>query len=371
MLTHPALLLLPGPDARLLGMSVRTRNTRVAARYGAVVVTLDELAVTDASLTVLVPPSVAIDAGLFPLPAVEHATWLESNGPQSLKVPAVLVGPSAELRVYAANLEAARDLPKRAIPEGSLLDVSSPAALRRAGWWLLQRTGKANDGWVSRVINRRISRVVSYALLTMRFSPAHATALVLLVGLAAGAIGSQPGPVALAMTGILFQLASVLDGVDGEIARTTLTESEAGARLDAAVDRVTLAMGFLGVTAGWVREGADWTVLAWMTILGVAITLSALRTARFVGRHAPHAEVPLIDRSIRRAARESGGLALRVSATLLQRDAFALLFMGVGFTGIRALVPILATAGVLIANAAFSVHEEELAAAVRAEAGSL
>jgi CDP-L-myo-inositol myo-inositolphosphotransferase len=352
-------------------MSVRTRNTRVAARYGAVVVTPDELAVSDSSLAVLVPPSVAIDTPLFPLPAVEHATWLEPTGTESRKVPAVLAGPSAELLVYVANLEAARDLPKRAIAEGSLMDVSSSAALRRAGWWLLQRTGKANDGWVSRVINRRISRVVSYALLTLRCSPAHATALALLAGLAAGAVGSHPGPVALAATGVLFQLASVLDGVDGEIARTTLTESEAGARLDAAVDRVTLATGFVGLTVGWVREGSGWAVLVWMTILGLALTLSALRTARFVARHAPHAAIPLIDRSIRRASRESGGLVLRVSATLLQRDAFALLFMAVGFTGIRALVPILVTAGVVIANAAFSVHEEELAAAVRAEAGAL
>ena len=109
--------------------------------------------------------------------------------------------------------------------------MSTPAARRRVAWHILQNTGKSTDGWFSRTLNRPISRAVSYVLLTLRLTANHASVLVLLLGLAVALIAAQPGYLALATVGVLFHLASVLDGVDGEMARATLTESEIGARL--------------------------------------------------------------------------------------------------------------------------------------------
>ena len=47
------------------------------------------------------------------------------------------------------------------------------------------------------------------------------------------------GETGLILGGILFQAASVLDGVDGEMARATFRTSPSGATLDSAVDIAT------------------------------------------------------------------------------------------------------------------------------------
>ena len=78
----------------------------------------------------------------------------------------------------------------------------------------------------------------------------------------------------------------------------------------------------------------------------------------------------IIDRSVRRAARDTGRVTLRLAAllfTLLRRDLFAVLFLGVSLTGQRAAVPVLILAGTLVANLTFSLHGREMADAARAE----
>jgi phosphatidylglycerophosphate synthase len=320
----PALVvLLPGPDVRVLGMSARVRNERVAARAGAIVVAPGALAERGDPPAVRVPSDRLIDLGLFP--------------PAS---------------------------------SASLLDVSTAASRRRAAWHILRRTAKATDGWVSSHFNRPISCVVSFALLSLGLKASHASALTLLVGLGAAALAAQPGYATLVSAGMLFQLASVLDGVDGEMARATLTESESGARLDAIVDQITYVACLVGVTVGWVREGGGPWAIVWTSVVGMALVMSLLRGGRFVSRHAPTASFVFIDRSVRRAARDSGRAALRLAAgafALLRRDVFAMVFFFVALTGRRAFVPLLVACGIVLANATLTRYRRELAEAAVAE----
>ena len=313
----PLVALLPGPDVRVLGMSARLRNERVANRAGATLVPYDAVQQHDRSV-LAVPPDRLLD-----LAGTER-----------------------------------------------LIDVSTPAARRRAAWAILRRTEKSTDGWFSRTLNRPISRAVSYALLSLRLNANHASMLVLILGLAVALIGAQPGYLALATMGILFHLASVLDGVDGEMARATLSESELGARLDTISDQVTYVACFIGLTVGWFREGQGVNAVAWMALITVALVATLLRGGRFVSRYAPDASFVFVDRSVRRAARDSGRLPLRLAAagfTLLRRDLFALVFMVVSFTGRRALVPALVAFGVVLANVTFTLYGRELAEAAVAE----
>jgi phosphatidylglycerophosphate synthase len=320
----PALVvLLPGPDVRVLGMSSRVRNERVAARAGATVVSPGSLAEHGDRAAVRVPSDRLIDLGLFPP-----------------------VSPAA------------------------LLDVSTAASRRRAAWHILRRTAKATDGWVSSHFNRPISCVVSFAFLWLGLRASHASALTLVVGLGAAALAAHPGYAALVSAGVLFQLASVLDGVDGEMARATLTESESGARLDAIVDQITYVACLVGVTVGWVREGGGAGAIVWTSLVAMALVVSLLRGGRFVSRHAPNASFVFIDRSVRRAARDSGRAALRLAAgafALLRRDVFAMVFLFVALTGRRAVVPLLVACGIVLANATLTWYRRELAEAAVAE----
>src|SRR5262245_54024455 len=119
----PLVVLLPGPDVRVLGMSVRLRNERVARRAGAEVVPHDTLDRYRDRSVIVVPPGCLLD-------------FTRTD---------------------------------------SLVDVSTPGARRRVAWDILRRTEKSTDGWFSRTLNRPISRTVSYLLLSLRLNANHAS----------------------------------------------------------------------------------------------------------------------------------------------------------------------------------------------------
>jgi phosphatidylglycerophosphate synthase len=345
--TSPAattVVLLAGDDPLLFGETIRARNRRVVERVGATLVDsasgaeLSASRTPDATAVVRVPANVAINTWLFPL---------EIPGP-------IIVTPG-----MGATADGA-------------MDLSTPAARRRAAWAIVRRTAKASDGWVSRHFNRPISRLLSIVMLSLGLRAWHASLVTLLFGLAAAVIAASPGYAAFALVGVMFHAASVLDGVDGEMARATLTESEAGARIDTLVDQATYVACFVGLAIGWVREAGAGVVVTWTVAVTAGLLLTLARGGRFVARYAPNASFVFIDRAVRRAARDTGKNGLKVAAaafTLLRRDVFAVIFMVVGFAGVRALVPALVAAGVVVANLTFSIYRRELAAAAIAERG--
>lgn len=366
-----------GGDARLFDRSTRDRNRRVAARLGATIVDLADLPRYHAQPALLIPADLVINALLFNDPRVTRAIdaigsepghlpcWLESSANA-----AALLGPAAGLARLVQTSDSSNDLPRVPVDADGLLSVATPEARRHAAWRILMRTAKPTDGWVSRTFNRPMSRPISYVMLAVGLKADHASLLTLLVGVGAALVAAQPGYWSFVITGVLFQLASMLDGVDGEMARATLTESDAGARLDTLVDQLTYLACFAGVTVGWVRENGGRSALIWTVLIGALLLVSLGRAGRFVQRHSKNASFVLIDRSVRRAARDTGQSMLRLAArgfTLLRRDVFAAVFLGVALTGQRVLVPALVMAGVVLANVTFSFYRRELAAAARAE----
>ena len=113
--------------------------------------------------------------------------------------------------------------------------------------------------------------------------------------------------------------------------------------------------------------------LVWTSSVSVALILTLARGGRFVSRYAPNASFVFIDRSVKRAARDARRPGLRLAPglfTLMRRDLFAVIFVGVALTGQRALIPALVGAGVLVANLTFSLYRRELAAAALSERAS-
>ncbi|KSW12547.1 hypothetical protein CF15_07465 [Pyrodictium occultum] len=111
--------------------------------------------------------------------------------------------------------------------------MSSPgSAARPAG------LAKPTDGLVSRLINRRLSTRITLMLLRLPRPPSPdavtvlATVLVALGGLAFAAGLPWLG-------GLLAQAGSIVDGVDGELARALGRQSRAGALLDTVLDRLS------------------------------------------------------------------------------------------------------------------------------------
>ena len=132
------------------------------------------------------------------------------------------------------------------------------ARLRLAGAQIVRKTVKQSDGIVSRYLNRPISTRITRMLLGWRgVRPIHATALSALTALLMFTClvsGTYPGLIAGA---ILFQVASVLDGIDGEIARATFRTSTIGATIDSLTDAATNLAFVTGLGFSLAQQGAD------------------------------------------------------------------------------------------------------------------
>jgi choline kinase/phosphatidylglycerophosphate synthase len=144
------------------------------------------------------------------------------------------------------------------------IDVDTPEDARRAERLILARAAsKPLDGVVSRRLNRPLSRWVSLLLVRGGVSPTAVTLgtfAFTLVAAAVVALGAESA-IALAAGGLLVQLASVLDGCDGEVARATLRASQFGALLDTLLDRVADAALLVALAVAAGLEATTWAAL--------------------------------------------------------------------------------------------------------------
>ncbi len=128
--------------------------------------------------------------------------------------------------------------PLRAVPLGNgawWQDIDTPEDLRIARGRLRRSLTRDADGPVSRRLNRPISTRLSMVLSPLNPPPDLVSVVAFLSGVAAaGLLAAGQGVVG----GVLTQLTSVLDGVDGEMARLQLRASPRGALLDGVLDRL-------------------------------------------------------------------------------------------------------------------------------------
>lgn len=346
----------PGP--KLLGMTVHDRNERVIARSEASLVGLTPA--DEDSRTLVVPENIVLERSLFEV--------LEGIGPPSrLRAP-----DGAELDWGLVS----SDTPVHQLSEYDFLDASDEAKRRRAERILLLRTGKSTDGPIACRFNRPQSRFFSRWFLKAGLNANAASAISLLIGLGCGFAAAQPGALWLAATGVLFQFASMFDGVDGEMARVTLRDSKLGAAIDAAADNLTYLATLVGFGIGWAREGIT-TIEGWSLVtVSVIIVVTLFQVLLFVRKYAPNASFVFFDSSVRRAARESDSLSFRaidIFFRATRRDLLAVIVMFASFFGNRFLIFCLLGLGVLVADYVLLFHWRDLARAaalLRAEAES-
>jgi CDP-L-myo-inositol myo-inositolphosphotransferase len=121
---------------------------------------------------------------------------------------------------------------------GLWADVDTPETARALERSLWRRHGpRPTDGVIARVVNRRISGPLTRLLLHTRITPDVATALAFLVTLVAAGLVATGDTWLMVAGGLGVILGSALDGVDGELARITVSASRHGATLDTLLHR--------------------------------------------------------------------------------------------------------------------------------------
>ncbi len=153
------------------------------------------------------------------------------------------------------------------------LDVDTPESRRYAEQVLLEQLGKPSDGVVSRKFNRKISRQISRLLVKTPITPNQVSIGVLLISFLSAWMVSAGEYWLLALGGLTFQFASIVDGCDGEIAKLKFEGSLSGEWWDTVSDNISYIAFFVGVTYGMYQLSGQSSIL---TLGFVAIALNIL-----------------------------------------------------------------------------------------------
>jgi phosphatidylglycerophosphate synthase len=347
-------------------MSAAERNRRVARRHGGIDRRAAREALTSSLPTLWVPAEAAITADLFsqlpPLSPTDSCRiiWHETHPPMLWRSTAA-AGTAREVVVTAP----------------AVLDVSTLSARQAAAWRLLKASGKPQDGWLSRHVHRKISRVLSYGCMALGVSANMATMLTFGVGLVAAYLAAQTTHVTMIAGAFLYWFASIADGVDGEVARMTLSESRFGEQLDTGVDQLTHLAALIGVLIGWWRQGigAGGVALAVSVIVGTPATLLWAMTLVRRARRADQFFVPTkpIEIAMFRAAAETGARPLMAAAAvfvLFRREAFSCAFFVLSLvTAQRAAIPTVIGAALAIVVLTLAIYGRTLDRTLRETLG--
>lgn len=128
--------------------------------------------------------------------------------------------------------------------------VTTTEGRERAFFQLFEACRKPVDGLVARHINRHISIFISKRIVHTPLTPNMMSVFTFLLGLAGAYSVSLGGYYPVLLGAFLFQWNSILDGVDGELARVRFQQSKLGQWVDTASDDLSNIAFYLGLTLG-------------------------------------------------------------------------------------------------------------------------
>ena len=150
------------------------------------------------------------------------------------------------------------------------IDVDDENAFKKAENILLADLKKVSDGPVSRYLNRPISIRISKHLLKISITPNQISLFSFIFSMVGALFFLFGGYANLLIGGILAQIASIIDGCDGEIARLKFQTSEFGGWYDAVLDRYADAFLLFGLTyyVYFLGENLFYLFIGFLAIIG-------------------------------------------------------------------------------------------------------
>ena len=130
-------------------------------------------------------------------------------------------------------------------------------------------SAKTTDGLVSRYINRRISSRITAFILNHNIpvTPNQVSLIAFIMALIASILYYNGW---LLLGGILVQLSSIIDGVDGELARARKIASARGAFLDTMLDRFADIAIYTGLALYLASQGMQSSIIVLVTALAIS-----------------------------------------------------------------------------------------------------
>ena len=148
-------------------------------------------------------------------------------------------------------------------------DVDTPGSKKHAENLLWNSCRKPIDGIIARSINRNVSLQISRRLVNTDITPNQISVVTFLLGIAAALSVAQGGYQWFLLGALLFKANSILDGVDGELARIKFKFSLVGEWFDTISDDLSNLFFYIGLTIGAFRATGNefWVLVGSMTVL--------------------------------------------------------------------------------------------------------
>ncbi|NJD20056.1 MAG: hypothetical protein FIA95_12345 [Gemmatimonadetes bacterium] len=211
-------------------------------------------------------------------------------------------------------------------------DVDTPDDVAVAERKLLSAWPKPTDGVISRWLNRPISLRMTRLLAPTGVTPNQVSVAPLVLGLLAAWFAALGGYAWWLAAAVTFQVASILDGTDGELASLTYRQTPFGAWMDTICDNVSYVAFILGAMAGVRRAGLPDPYLWWGTVGLVASALSLANIQMVLRRDGTSGSAL----SVRYAHQEGDGLVHRIFQAVHafgKRDLIAFLVLVLAVVG--------------------------------------
>ncbi|GGK30225.1 CDP-alcohol phosphatidyltransferase [Caldalkalibacillus thermarum] len=155
------------------------------------------------------------------------------------------------------------------------VDVDDRESFHHAEHMLLKSLVPDKDGLISRHLNRKVSLQITKRLASTPVTPNQVTVASFIVSLASALSFAAGFPL---VGGLLAQFSSILDGVDGELARLKFLQSQYGGLVDAILDRYADFFIVAGMAYWWCLQ-TDQPIMA---LLVSAAALSGIPMSMLV-----------------------------------------------------------------------------------------
>lgn len=269
-----------------------------------------------------------------------------------------LKSPTNNKTIFSKNNS--KDQPETVCARNEIFEVKQDN-IREARTRLFTWLSKKSDGIVSKIFNRPISTFFSKFFSEYPIHPIYFTALTALFALLMTYALLRGGDLAILWGCVLFHVASVVDGIDGEIARVKFQISLKGAKIDTTVDMITNILFMGGMSyALWVTFGDGYFLfgvyIVAFALLGVLMMAALLYFGPGGGRFDILANT-IKQRFIGKPRLLKIFNAINYS---LKRDAFALLFALLGVFGFGKYIPELLILGLVVWNLAIIINAKAI-----------
>lgn len=242
--------------------------------------------------------------------------------------------------------------------------------LKEARSKLFKWLSKKTDGFISKTLNRPVSTFFSRFFADYPIRPVYFTAVTALLAGLMTYVLVKGGETGILWGCILFHVASVADGIDGEIARAKYLISLKGAKIDTTIDMITNILFMGGMSyALWDTYGDEYLILG-VYVVTLALAGVLLMTALlYFGPGGGRFDVLSVTIRGRFTDRPHLLNIFNFCNYFLKRDAFAFLFAVFGLLGFGKYIPEFLIFGLVIWNLAIIMNAQLILKSERITSG--